>query len=211
MTFLVPLHPQNRICISCGTQIGFPNDRKRDKRIKIAHPLGRSKQLEIFLLHDIITDHKHHMLCTDCFNEDINQLNICTSNENDKPSAYDELIQYMIKYNKKKILIDKEKNDLNRTDSSLYNISAEECQILCGLLPDHISDIARIIHQNPQHIFEFFTICRQSMNQRAAAVFFGYKTHASISSHFNQILGSLSNDFVPIYIGSSAFTRTDIQ
>ncbi|CAF1178744.1 unnamed protein product [Rotaria sordida] len=117
----------------------------------------------------------------------------------------------MIKYNKKKILIDKEKNDLNRTDSSLYNISVEECQILCGLLPDHISDIARIIHQNPQHIFEFFTICRQNMNQRAAAVFFGYKTHASISSHFNQILGSLSNDFVPIYIGSSAFTRTDIQ
>jgi hypothetical protein len=41
-------------------------DRKRDKRMKLAHYVGRTKQLEIFSLFNIVTDHKHHILCANC-------------------------------------------------------------------------------------------------------------------------------------------------
>ncbi|CAF3327768.1 unnamed protein product [Rotaria sp. Silwood2] len=210
MTFLVPFYPQNRVCISCGIKIGLPKDRKRDKRIKLAHYVGRTRQLEIFSLFNIVTDHKHHVLCTNCFDKNVEQLKIYTKNQDDKPYVYDELIQHAIIYNKK-LLIDKEKKDLNCPRISIYDVSIEDCTTLSSLLPDDIHDIAEIIHENPQHILEFFTICRQNMNQRAAAVFFGYKSYSSISSHFNEIFRSLLNDFVPKHIGHTAFTRKDIK
>jgi hypothetical protein len=191
-------------------KVGCRKDRKWNKSIKFAHPVGKNKQIEIFLRFNIITDYKHHVLCKNCFNDDIKQLNIPARNEIDKPHAYDELIQYLMKHSRKK-LVNEEKNGSTSTRISLSGISIEECRRLCGLIPDDIYDIAGIIHQNSQHILEFFTICRQNMSQRAAAVIFGYKTHSSVSSHFNNIFESLLNDFVPIHIGCDAFTREDIK
>ena len=140
---------------------GFSNEQKKELQIKLANPIGRTKQLEIFLLFNIITNHKHHVLCTPCFDKNTKLLNICTKTQLDKPHTYDELIQYLIRYNRKTLLNNEEQNGSNRKGVSFYNISLEECRTLCGLCPDDIDDIARIIHENPQHIFEFLTICRQ--------------------------------------------------
>ena len=91
-------------------------------------------------------------------------LNIRIKIQLDKPHTYDELIQHLIQYNRKALLNDEEQNGSNRKGISSYDISLEECRTLCGLIPDHIEDIARIIHENLQHIFEFLTICRQKYN-----------------------------------------------
>ncbi|CAF1419369.1 unnamed protein product [Adineta steineri] len=210
MTFLVPIYPTNRICISCGIKVGSPMKRKRDKKIKLAHYIGRTKQIEIFSLFNIVTDHKHHVLCTNCFGKNVEELKIYTENQADKPYNYDELIQYAVIYNKK-LLAGIEKKDSNCQRISIHDMSIEDYTTLCGLLPDNIYDIAKIINQDPQFILEFFTICRQNMTRRAAAVCFGYKSNASISLHFNKIFTSLLNDFVPKYIGYTAFTRKDVK
>ncbi|CAF1529916.1 unnamed protein product [Adineta steineri] len=210
MTFLVPINPKNRTCISCGVKVGFAMKRKRDKRIKLAHYVGRTKQIEIFSLFNIVTDHNHHMLCTNCFGKNVKELNIYTENQANKPYMYDELIQHAVIYNNK-LLASTGMKDSNYHCISIYDMSIEDCTRLSGLFPDSIYDIAKSIHQDPQLILEFFTICRQNMNHRAAAVCFGYKSNSSISLHFTKIFTSLLNDFVPKYIGYTAFTRKDVK
>lgn len=70
------------------------------------------------------------------------------------------------------LLNNEEQNGSNRKGVSFYNISLEECRTLCGLCPDDINDIARIIHKNPQYILEFLTICRQNLKSMCSSSIF---------------------------------------
>jgi hypothetical protein len=176
-----------------------------------SHSIGKEKQLEIFICHGIITDSKHHMLCTNCYNTDSSQLIISSKNVDIKPIEYDKLLEKSMAYAKEKLLNDKKQKNTQHSRIALSQISNDECLTLCGLSINNINEIAQIISYEEQNVFEFFTICRQSLSHRIAAVIFGFKSHSTITSHFNTILELLTQKFVPQHIGSTAFTRNNIK
>jgi hypothetical protein len=98
----------------------------------------------------------------------------------------------------------------NTSKLGCENLTAKQCEQACGLNQDQLQELSLLVNHQVQILFEFFCICRQGITQNFAAVLTG-KNQSTISRNFSSVFNSLTNLFVPKWLGSSAFSREDIK
>lgn len=96
----------------------------------------------------------------------------------------------------------REHNLLFKTIQMSKNI----CKEACGLFPNQLLELSKLITRSEVVIFEFFMICRQGISQNFAGVI-NSKSQQAISHIFANVLDFLYEKFV---LGKEAFTREAI-
>lgn len=198
----VPSFSIKTSCVACGCKVSS----KPSGRIKRAIHISKECSLEIWKDQRILVRDGYKM-CSICSvkNRKIKSTKSVEFIEN--CNIINRLIELLdLKCNKKIVEVKK------TTDSSLLidNMSPKECKEATGLTSVQLEELSNLIQKPTNQVFEFFNICKQGLSQRFAGSLYQI-TQSSVSYHFNSVLDSLSENFVPLFIGSSAFSKEVIK
>lgn len=202
MVYLVPQYPIKNNCIGCGCKVS-PTTKNN---IKKAFAIGFEKAATIWSTQQVVTNYKHHKMCRNCFEADVP----IPSKSVDQVDLEILVKALTLAFAAKK---DPPISSISETTTSKLEcakLSQEQCEEACGLNHDQLKDLSQLINHSVQIVFEFFCICRQGISQHFTAVLVD-KNQSTISRNFFSVLESLTNSFVPKWLGSSAFSREDIK
>ena len=204
MEFKVPLYGKKKKCIVCGCSVGS----KGMGHIKKAYSVGVEKAVTIWMEKQIVIHHNHHKLCNICQNlKDFIIETVYSSDILEISNILELLTNSLKKKLKTQIKEDKiEEMDKKLPLLDVSKLLDEECKECCGLTEEKLRNLSEISGSSIQVIFEFFCKCRHKISDRFGGILF-QKDKATISHNFGNVLKSLTESFVPKWIGSSAFTR----
>lgn len=207
MEFEVPKHGKRQRCIACGCSVGT----KACSSVKKAFSVGMEKAVNFWAQNNIITHYNDHKLCSTCFSMEDISIETKKSSDSEVLCSFLEVVKDYIK--KKKIVHEKEEEKVDTEEKKpllgIKAISEEDCVQCCGLEPNNLEELAEISGCSIQIVFEFFCKCRHSISNRFGGVLFG-KLGSGVSHNFGRVLEKLTEDFVPKWLGSSAFSRDQI-
>lgn len=196
---LVPLHSSSK-CSSCQCSVGT----KSSGRIRKGYHIDKTLALDLYRKKSILVG-SHHRLCSQCKEDD--NLSIPTTSVRFTENLL--LIRSLLG------LIDARPQtrviEKQVPSFQLYynHLSSSDLEEACGLPPSNLEDLSSRISIESQFLFQFLMICRQGLSQYFAGVL-SSSSQSTISKNFNHVLDALTEKFVPLHLGSSAFSRDTI-
>ena len=208
ISVLVPAFMKNYECIICGCKVG----KRFSGGTKKGYYINNKKCLEIWNNQKIIVD-GNHRVCTTC---NTSKLFIITKTLSMDLATTPSLLNRIMELLNTKVESNQNQQKEEEKEEKFFmglnytSLSDKSCEEACGLLPEVLEQLSLLIGKDPNQIFEFFIICRQGISQRFTGVLMDLN-QSNISRRFNKILNLLTNKFVSLYLGSTAFTWESIK
>ena len=90
------------------------------------------------------------------------------------------------------------------------NFEDKAVKTACGITKEQLMQLGLYTSLDAQMIFEFLCICKQGISQNFAAIL-SNNSQATVSKNFNTVLSELMKNFVPMFLGPTAFSRDSIM
>lgn len=201
----VPIYSKKTQCIFCRCKIG----KRTSGKVKKAYHLNKETRISIWNNQKVLIS-KDHKCCTSCYSNGVFQINeIQLLDLTSNPHLAKDLIDLINQKSQEEA--EKVPTQERTWEGINYDcLSSKQCEEACGLTAQILEELALLIDEPPNHLFEFFMICKQGLSQRFTGVLVSC-SQPNISYWFNKILKKLASIFVPLYLGPSAFTREKIK
>ena len=220
---------KSNTCCLCCKLLRKKGDCKinHGKYVPVRHKLPAKLQTQLFLHKQIVPHSDNAYVCPTCVkltSTEIKKLSVKVVDKNydDNMNIIDKIKVVKTKFDLSKIKFQKlakrvmheailqAKQLGKQTILAFANLESNLCKSLCGVSTEQVLQISVKVKQKPQHLFEFFYICRSGISYVKAGGIFG-KTAQAICIVFNKVLKALTKHFVSEHLGCTAFTRDTVK